>query len=332
MTPRNSGQKIILFKKATLFGLCLSLLFSVLTPLLLYQTASARAEEYAYNYTIKDNKVSDVKAYAKNATFFSNAPQTFQSDAKITDSAPDAYKDKIKNGFTYTATYNCSAGGKREAGSSSTITTEFWFVRLNIYMGYDGTDSSSGIDKQASIKGIPYLSNITHYQKSTSGETRPAPDEKKDDEGLNGDQIRDSKIPSECLPDYDTRGGDVNPIKTIKNLKKMTDSDQASWGESAKNNEGGADTNSGNTKAEEDACNATGSPMSWIICPIIDMGSKFTDFVFNDIVRPFLEDVPISSNPDDPSYNAWKQFRLIGNIVLIGSLMAVVYAQARGDK
>lgn len=92
------------------------------------------------------------------------------------------------------------------------------------------------------------------------------------------------------------------------------------------------DADASDKKVEEDACNATGSPMSWIICPIIDMGSKFTDFVFNDIVRPFLEDVPISSKPDDPSYNAWKQFRLIGNIVLIGSLMAVVYAQARGDK
>lgn len=87
-----------------------------------------------------------------------------------------------------------------------------------------------------------------------------------------------------------------------------------------------------NKAAEEDSCDTTGSPLSWIICPIIDLGAKFTDFVFNDIVRPFLEDVPISSNPDDPGYNAWKQFRLLGNIVLIGTMLAVVYAQARGDR
>lgn len=87
------------------------------------------------------------------------------------------------------------------------------------------------------------------------------------------------------------------------------------------------------TTAPADDCEATDSgPLGWILCPVIDLGATFTSYVFKNFVQPFLEDVPISTNPDDGAYLAWKQFRLIGNIVLVGTMIAVVYAQARGSR
>ena len=91
-----------------------------------------------------------------------------------------------------------------------------------------------------------------------------------------------------------------------------------------------AGTGGGNT-ADEDSCDAKFSaPMTWIICPAIDMGIAMTDKVFSDFIKPLMEDVPVSSNPADGSYKAWQQFRLIGNIVLVGAMLAVVYAQVKG--
>ena len=72
------------------------------------------------------------------------------------------------------------------------------------------------------------------------------------------------------------------------------------------------------------------SILSWIACPVIDMGVNTTDWVFEKMVQPMLENVPVSTNPDDGSFKAWQQFRLIANILLVGSLLAIVYSQAKG--
>lgn len=96
---------------------------------------------------------------------------------------------------------------------------------------------------------------------------------------------------------------------------------------------GQGSTPSSGTANDQDTCDGSGSgPLGWIVCPIIDMGLGLTKFAFTNFIKPFMEDVPISTESGDPGYSAWKQFRLIGNIVLIGSMLAVVYAQARGDK
>lgn len=86
-------------------------------------------------------------------------------------------------------------------------------------------------------------------------------------------------------------------------------------------------------KKNEVSCDATlKSILSWIACPLIDMGVGFTDYAFQSFVRPMLEQVPISTDTDDGTYKAWSQFRLIANILLIGSLLAIVYSQAKGGK
>jgi hypothetical protein len=72
------------------------------------------------------------------------------------------------------------------------------------------------------------------------------------------------------------------------------------------------------------------SILSWIACPIIDMGVNFTDFAFQHFIQPMLENVPVSTDPNDASFKAWKSFRLIANVLLIGSLLVIVYSQAKG--
>ena len=95
------------------------------------------------------------------------------------------------------------------------------------------------------------------------------------------------------------------------------------------------DANAGDSEGtgDGDSCETTNSgPLGWILCPIIDLAANFTSFVFENFVQPFLEDVPVTTNPSDPTYKAWQQFRLIGNIVLVGTMLAVVYAQVRGGR
>lgn len=115
-------------------------------------------------------------------------------------------------------------------------------------------------------------------------------------------------------------GSKSSAIATIATEKNFT-------GAAGEGEAGGA---SGGGQADCDS--TTTSPLSWIICPIIDLGAGFADFVFKDIIRPMLEDVPVSTNEEDGTYQAWKNFRTIGNLVLIGTLLAVVYAQVRGDR
>lgn len=80
-----------------------------------------------------------------------------------------------------------------------------------------------------------------------------------------------------------------------------------------------------------DTCETTDSgPLGWILCPVIELGVSFSGAVFDNFVRPFLEDTPVSASENDPAYTAWKSFRLIGNIVLVGTMLAVVYAQVKG--
>lgn len=90
---------------------------------------------------------------------------------------------------------------------------------------------------------------------------------------------------------------------------------------------------SGDGTEGADSCKALDSgPLGWILCPVIDLAGTFSHGVFNQFIKPFLEDTPVTTDPNDGVYQAWKQFRLIGNIVLVGTMIAVVYAQVRGGK
>lgn len=96
---------------------------------------------------------------------------------------------------------------------------------------------------------------------------------------------------------------------------------------------GGADALSQEDGNDEVDCDLQfSSPPSWFICPLIDLGVNMTDTVFQNIIKPMLENVPVSADPEKGVYIAWQQFRLIANVLLVGSLLVIVYSQARGGK
>lgn len=70
------------------------------------------------------------------------------------------------------------------------------------------------------------------------------------------------------------------------------------------------------------------SPLSWIICPLVDMSSAATDFFFQSLVKPLLDEVPVTTKRNDPGYKAWQGFRLIANIILVGAMLLLVYGTA----
>lgn len=79
-------------------------------------------------------------------------------------------------------------------------------------------------------------------------------------------------------------------------------------------------------------CETTGNnPLSWLLCPIINGIANFSDWVLNTIIVPFLENVPISTDPNSPSFTAWSTFRILGNVVLVGMLLVVAIAQGRNS-
>ena len=72
------------------------------------------------------------------------------------------------------------------------------------------------------------------------------------------------------------------------------------------------------------------SILSWIACPLIDLGVGMADGVFENFVQPMLATIPVSTQSDSGSYRAWQQFRIIANVLLVGTLLMIVYSQAKG--
>lgn len=102
-------------------------------------------------------------------------------------------------------------------------------------------------------------------------------------------------------------------------------------GQATKAGEGAA-ASSESGDIEVDNCKVRIKDLGWIVCPLIKIGIEGTDLVFQEFIEPMLVNVPISITDGNGTYEAWKQFRILGNILLIGTMLAVVYAQARSDQ
>lgn len=78
-------------------------------------------------------------------------------------------------------------------------------------------------------------------------------------------------------------------------------------------------------------CSASmANPLAWIMCPVIEGVADTSDFIFEQLIEPMLDNTPVSTKPQDPGYKTWQGFRVIANIVLVGAMMLLVYGAARG--
>jgi len=92
-------------------------------------------------------------------------------------------------------------------------------------------------------------------------------------------------------------------------------------------------TSSGSSGKDTDTtpeCEASGFSLAWILCPIFNMFSDTAHWIFQSVVQPFLITTPISTQPDDPSYQIWSNFRIYGDIFLIIGLLVIVFGQTIG--
>src|SRR3990167_3630246 len=79
---------------------------------------------------------------------------------------------------------------------------------------------------------------------------------------------------------------------------------------------------------QEPSCDASfANPLSWILCPVMEMGAKITAGVFQYLVTPLLQGTPVGIDSNNDFYKVWQSFRLIANILLIGVLLILVLSQ-----
>ena len=142
--------------------------------------------------------------------------------------------------------------------------------------------------------------------------------------GIRGDQVGQAGIPSTCRV---VKINGVN-VTSMAQARSLVDNPMTLAGQTNASKPPG----SGDTGEDVNTCDVKfNSKISWIICPVVELGIGATDRIFSDFIQPLMEDVPVSTNSDDGAYKAWQQFRLIGNIVLVGAMIAVVYAQIKGS-
>lgn len=92
----------------------------------------------------------------------------------------------------------------------------------------------------------------------------------------------------------------------------------------------GAQASGTDANQSPDCDKSWSSPLSWIVCPLIEVGTTFTDFVFKNLVEPLLANNPIDSDPSSSTYKAWQGFRTIANIILVLAMLILVFAQTTG--
>ncbi len=87
---------------------------------------------------------------------------------------------------------------------------------------------------------------------------------------------------------------------------------------------------SGDNKATRPTCETTDDNNAYILCPIFNGVSGFTDWMFNNIIQPFLYTSPISTSANDPSFKVWSTFRIYGDIFLVFALLIIVFGESIG--
>lgn len=93
-----------------------------------------------------------------------------------------------------------------------------------------------------------------------------------------------------------------------------------------------ADKNCGVNDASDECQSGFGFNLLWIVCGIIEFAQNISEFFYGEMIQPLLDDVPVSTNKKDGTYQVWQGFRLVANIILVGAMLILVYGLARGGR
>lgn len=118
----------------------------------------------------------------------------------------------------------------------------------------------------------------------------------------------------------------------MKNFAKLSTAKKRQFVNNPSNPSGGGGAAGPEDNELTDCDLKLSNPLSWILCPIIDLGANSTDWLFQNAIEPLLSDIPLSVNPENDFFKAWQGFRFIANIILIIGMLGIVYSMARGDR
>ncbi len=77
-------------------------------------------------------------------------------------------------------------------------------------------------------------------------------------------------------------------------------------------------------------CTSSAGVLGWIMCPIFDAVANSSKWILNNLIQPLLVTKNITTNPANPIYQTWSNFRLYANIFLVIILLIVVLSEAIG--
>jgi hypothetical protein len=77
-------------------------------------------------------------------------------------------------------------------------------------------------------------------------------------------------------------------------------------------------------------CEADGFSLDWVLCPVFNAISHSAQYLFQQIIVPFLKVPPVSTNPKDASFNVWSSFRVYGDLVLVVAIILIVFGEVIG--
>lgn len=80
---------------------------------------------------------------------------------------------------------------------------------------------------------------------------------------------------------------------------------------------------------QEPICQQEAGSVSWIICPILNSGSRFIDRVYG-FIEQFLIVKPLIADTTSPIFQVWSYMRDLTNIVFIIFILIVIYSQLTG--
>lgn len=242
----------------------------------------------------------------------------------------------------FTITYYCTVSSKSKSYQKPASNVEHYEFVYAVGLKNNGNNGDEFVSRNDyNSTGGPVL--VKKFEATSNGYTREvvtrdltehrkSPDDlgKAREGNKNGREDNDWGVDNQddgCRP-----GRGITGDMTVKSFDKLPAAQKREFDPEDTASRVSADGSGGDVDPQADCDAKASSPLSWIICPIVDLGANLSDFIFRDIVSPLLKDVPVSTDRNDPSYKVWEQFRIIANILLIGTLLAIVYSQARGDR
>jgi hypothetical protein len=342
---------------------CFAILFlattalTAFTPYFHLSQAHASGEQYVFYYptdqdllkklqdlydggshkNAKAAELSQTSTWSKGG-IWGDQPVRMAYDGAATDdlSGSPIGDDLRDHGFVYSVTYKCDGGKPLRGNEEGNPNDGYYSIKLLRSLKVQVDNKDNKFTDQENYRSRTWVGQIVKYpavQPTQPGKiaNEVNPETFKGDHlWMSQDDIKKSGINiGSCLPAY-TSGDDS--VSNTPNYY-LPDPRESEWpnlvASDASKRSGDSVASGGDAQPN---CINSGSALGVFLCPIIDGLSGVSDWVFSTLIEGMLTNVPIGTSPDDKGYQAWQAFRLLGNIVLVGALLAMVFAQSFGER